>query len=449
MQDKRSPALQKILKKNKIAAGSRIIVIKGSDVFEGALMPSAEEDMIVIKIDSGYNIGIRFETGMKIEKSKKAEPKAIKEEEKFEAGAHIKPAARIFDESKPVISILHTGGTIASRVDYKTGGVVASFSPEDLLAMFPELTRIANIKTRPVFAIMSESMMFSDYQTLAKEIAKEIESGADGVIVAHGTDTMHYTSAALSFMMQNLPVPVILVGAQRSSDRGSTDAAQNLINAAYFIASSDFSGAAICMHENTSDGNCLILPAAKSRKMHASRRDAFRPINATPWGRANYYGKKIEFLRKDYRKRDKKRRIDMKTEMEERVALVKTTTNMDPSIIDFFAGKKYKGIILEGTGLGHTPDTLLEPLKRAIKKGMVVCMASQTVYGRVNMNVYSPQRGLLKAGVVPCEGMLPETAFIKLAWLLGNFPKEKAKEMVAKNICGEISERTELEEFLN
>ncbi len=449
MQDNYSPALQKILKENKIAAGSRIIVTKGSDVFEGALMPSAEVDMIVIKLDSGYNIGIHFETGMKIEKSNKAETKAIKEEEKFETGAHAKPAAQIFDKTKPAISILHTGGTIVSCVDYKTGGVIASFSPEDLLAMFPELTRIANIKTRLVLSLMSESIMFSDYQTLAKEIEKEIKSGAGGVIVAHGTDTIHYTSAALFFMLQNLPVPVILVGAQRSSDRGSTDAAQNLINAAYFIASSDFSGVAICMHENTSDGSCLILPAAKSRKMHASRRDAFRPINATPWGRANYYGKKIEFLRKDYQKRDKNRKTEIRTGMEEKVALVKTATNMDPSIIDFFAGKNYKGLIIEGTGLGHAPKNIFASLKKASEKGMVICMASQTIYGRVNMNVYSPQRDLLKIGVIPCGDMLPETAFIKLAWLLGNFSKEKTREMMAKNICGEISERTAPEEFMN
>ncbi|MFZ3077759.1 MAG: Glu-tRNA(Gln) amidotransferase subunit GatD [Candidatus Aenigmatarchaeota archaeon] len=443
-----SPAIRKLLAKNKTGIGGRIAARRGKGLFEGLLMPSSEPDTLVLKLDSGYNVGIKFGKGVGIKKSESPEPAKIKEEEKFELGGHVKTSEQTADKSKPSISILHTGGTIASRVDYRTGGVVSSFSPEDLLAMFPELSQMANIRTRLVFSIMSESLRFSDYQALAKEIAKEIENGADGVIVAHGTDTMHYTSAALAFMLQNLPVPVILVGAQRSSDRGSTDAAQNLTSAAYFIAHSDFAGAAICMHENAGDGNCLILPAAKSRKMHTSRRDAFRPINSLPWARVSYAERKIEFLKNDYLKKDKKMKAVMKMKMEEKVALIKTTVNMDPALIDFFIGKKYKGLILEGTGLGHAPDNLLIRLKKAAEKGMVVCMASQTIYGRVDMNVYSPQRDLLKIGVIPCGDMLPETAFIKLAWLLGNFPK-KAGELMGKNICGELSERTDVEEFLN
>ena len=446
-----SPAIQRLLRKNKTGVGGRIVVKKGKNVFEGMLMPSSAADTISIKMDSGYNIGITFEKGVGIKKSKAPEPIIIKAEEKFELAERAGSAKAVeqkFDKSKPNISILHTGGTIASRVDYRTGGVVSKFSPEDLLAMFPELSQMANIKTRLVFSIMSESMRFSNYQIMAKEIKKEIENGADGVIVAHGTDTMHYSSAALAFMLQNVPVPVILVGAQRSSDRGSTDAAQNLISAAYFIAHSDFAGIAICMHENMSDENCLILPACKTRKMHTSRRDAFRPINSLPWARVNYSDNKIEFIKNDYPRKDKKRKTEMKTGMEEKVALVKTTTNTDPSLIDFFVGKRYKGLVLEGTGLGHVPDMLLGALKNAVEKGMVVCMASQTIYGRVNMNVYSPQRDLLNIGVIPCEDMLPETAFIKLAWLLGNFPAKNAKELVRKNLSGEISERTETGEFL-
>lgn len=444
-----SPAIQRLLRKNKTGVGGRVVVKKGKIVFEGMLMPSSGAGTLAIKLDSGYNVGIKFEKGVDIKKSKAPEPENIKAEKRFELGSYAKAAEQKIDKSKPNISILHTGGTIASRVDYRTGGVVSKFSPEDLLAMFPELSQMANVKTRLVFSIMSESMRFSNYQTMAKEIKKEIENGADGVIVAHGTDTMHYTSAALAFMLQNLSVPVILVGAQRSSDRGSTDAAQNLISAAYFIAHSDFAGIAICMHENMDDGNCLILPACKTRKMHTSRRDAFRPINSLPWARVNYSDNKIEFIKNDYRKKDKKRKIEMKTEMEEKIALVKTTTNTDPSLIDFFVGKKYKGLVLEGTGLGHVPDILLSRLKNAVEKGMVVCMASQTIYGRVNMNVYSPQRDLLNIGIIPCDDMLPETAFIKLAWLLGNFPTKNAKELVRKNLSGEISERTKTDEFLN
>jgi len=454
-----SPAIRKLLGKNKTGTGGRIAVQRGKDLFEGLLMPSSDPDTLVLKLDSGYNIGIKFGKGVGIRKPERAEPAKIKEEEKFEIEKSDKAARQEFDKPKPTISILHTGGTIASRVDYRTGGVVSKFSPEDLLAMFPELKETANIKTRLVFSMFSEDMQFAHRQILAREIAKDVESGVDGIIVTHGTDTMHYTSAALAFMLQNLPIPVILVGAQRSSDRGSTDAAQNLLSAAYFIAHSDFAGVAICMHENASDGSCLILPATKSRKMHASRRDAFRPINSLPWARVNYAENKIEFLKNDYRKKDKKRKVESKTKMEEKVALVKISPNFDGSLIDFFSKKKYKGLVLEGTGIGHAPVTLLDKytkrnqelfisLKKAVEKGMVVCMSSQTIYGRVDMNVYSTGRDLLKIGVVPCGDMLPETAFIKLAWLLGNFPK-KARELMGKNLCGELSERTEVDEFLN
>lgn len=416
--------------------------------FNGILMPhpgSSEPDTIIVKLGSGYNVGIRCSPSTKIGLvSKKSS------EEKIPEAATVMPQQEMAtgDSKKPKIAILHTGGTIASRLDSRTGGVIAAFTAEDLVAMFPELMQMANIRTKHVCSIMSESMRFSHYRDLAKEIAKEVDAGVDGIIVGHGTDTMHYTSAALSFMLQNLSIPVILVGAQRSSDRGSTDAAQNLINAAFFMANSEFSGVAICMHENMSDDGCLILPACKTRKMHTSRRDAFRPINALPWARVSHIQNKIEFIKTDYEKKDAKRKLELRPEMEDKVALVKTTTNTDSSLIDFFIEKKYKGLVLEGTGMGHTPDVLLESLGRATKGGMLVCMTSQTIYGRVNMNVYSPQRDLLKIGVIPCEDMLPETAFVKLSWLLGNFSPEKARELIDKNMRGEITDRTLPDTFM-
>ncbi len=421
------------------AGASEGDIIAVDSEFRGILMPhtgSSEPDTIIVKLGSGYNVGIRCGQNTKLELVSKKSAEKIPETLIAQ-----KPMPQS-NNAKPKIAILHTGGTIASRLDSRTGGVIASFTAEDLVAMFPELMQIADIRTKRVFSIMSESMRFSHYRYLAKEIAKEVEDGVDGIIVGHGTDTMHYTSAALSFMLQNISVPVILVGAQRSSDRGSTDAAQNLINAAFFMANSEFSGVAICMHENLDDDSCLILPACKTRKMHTSRRDAFRPINSLPWARVSHVQGKIEFIKNDYEKKDKKRKLELNPNMEDKVALIKTTTNTDSSLIDFFIEKNYKGLVLEGTGLGHTPDVLLESLGRATKGGMLVCMTSQTLYGRVNMNVYSPQRDLLKIGVIPCEDMLPETAFIKLSWLLGNFSREKARELMGKNLRGEITDRT-------
>ncbi len=319
------------------------------------------------------------------------------------------------------------------------------------MGMFPELVEMANIRSRLIRNMWSDDMRFSHYQLLAREVAKEIEKGCDGLIITHGTDTMHYTSAALSFMLQNLPIPVIIVGAQRSSDRPSSDAFLNLISAARFIVHSDYAGVAVCMHENISDNTCLILPGTKVRKMHTSRRDAFRPIDVTPIA---IVSDKIKFIKRDFMKKGK-RKLNLLTKMEEKVGILKIHTNMSPEIFDFYS--KYKGVILEGTGLGHTPlhvvdkeTKIHEKIKNSIEKlckKSVVVMTSQTVYGRINMNVYDKGRDLQKLGVIPGGDMTSETAFIKLAWLLGNYGK-KAKEMIGKNLVGEISDRTEMETFL-
>ena len=276
--------------------GDNVIVDTKDKEVKGILMPvpESEGEVVILKLESGYNIGI--------DKKDVKEIKLVKSySEKKQKTAEIKQNKKL-----PTVSILHTGGTIASKVDYKTGGVIAKFSPGEIIGMFPELTKIANIKSRKIASMQSEMMRFPHYNIMAKEIEKEIKSGTDGIIITHGTDTMHYSSAALRFILEDLSVPVILVGSQRSSDRGSSDAGLNLISACYFIANSDFADVAICMHENLSDESCLILPALKTRKMHTSRRDAFRPINTTPVARVNFNDKNISFMKKGYSKKDNK-----------------------------------------------------------------------------------------------------------------------------------------------
>ena len=243
--------------------GDKVLIKTDTKSYEGTLMPNEETDAIVIKLSNGYNIGIR--------------PDKVRELKVIEKLKPTKEAKEPLRQNKnlPKITILHTGGTIASKVDYKTGGVVARFSPEEILRMFPELRDIANIDSRLISNMFSEDMRFAHYSLMAKEIEKEIQKGVCGIILTHGTDTMTYTSAALAFMFEGLPIPVVLVGAQRSSDRGSSDAAVNLLCAAEFIAKTDFAGVAICMHENMSDNSCVILPATKTKKLHTSRRDAF------------------------------------------------------------------------------------------------------------------------------------------------------------------------------
>ncbi len=426
--------------------GDSVEIVTEEETIRGIIIQSFEPDVEVVKLQSGYNIGIKKD---RIKSLKIIEPEREKKE-----------IARKQAEPKkglPKISILHTGGTIASKVDYKTGGVIARFSPEELLDMLPELKEIANIDSRLIRNMWSEDMTFAHYNIMAREAAEEAKKGADGIIITHGTDTMHYSSAALAFALKGIGIPVILVGSQRSSDRGSTDAALNMISAAYFIANSDFSGVAICMHETISDTSCIILPATKSRKMHTSRRDAFRPINTTAIARVNHEEKEIKFFTEIYSKKDKAKKVELKLFNEKiKVGIIKTHPNMLAQ--QFRAYEGFDGLVIEGFALGHAPinhvdeftaehKKILESIQDLCRK-MPVMMASQSIYGRIQMNVYSTARELQKAGVLGnLSDMTAETAFIKLAWLLSNFP-EDTKELIAKNLIGEITERTEKETFL-
>ncbi|MFC2143561.1 Glu-tRNA(Gln) amidotransferase subunit GatD, partial [Candidatus Aenigmatarchaeota archaeon] len=292
----------------------------------------------------------------------------------------------------------------------------------------------------------------------AKRIAEEIEAGVDGVIVTHGTDTMHYTSAALSFMLRDLPVPVMLVGSQRSSDRGSSDSTMNLICAARFIEKSDFAGVAICMHGSSSDEFCFIHDNTNVRKMHTSRRDAFRSIDVTPFGKIHADGE-IEWLRKDYVKKEITRQINLDAVFDKKIALIKAYPGFDHTELEFYEKQNYKGLVIESMALGHLPNRATDQytkhhekmntiIEKMTKKGMIIVLASQCPYGRVNLNVYSPQRRLLDAGVIPVR-MTSETAFVKLGWALGQTKEpEKVKEIMMTNFVGEIVERIDPDAFL-
>ena len=275
----------------KASPGDKVVVETFDEKIEGVLLESQKKGVLILKLANGYNRGIDEKKVKKMTVVARAEV----QKEKRGTISNVK--------GLPTISLLHTGGTIASKVDYKTGGVIPKFTPGDMIAMLPEIKNIANLHSRFVRQMWSEDMRFAHYNLIAKEIAAEINKGVDGIVVTHGTDTLHYTAAALAFMFEKVPVPVILVGAQRSSDRGSSDAAWNLLSALTFAARSDFGDIAICMHENMNDDKCVILPATKSRKMHSSRRDAFKAVNTTPWAYVSPKTGGIEFLRQDYRRK--------------------------------------------------------------------------------------------------------------------------------------------------
>jgi glutamyl-tRNA(Gln) amidotransferase subunit D len=385
----------------------------------------ADDKHMVIKLESGYNIGINKE---KIKNIKKIERKMRKDE--------YKPMGHKKDPALPSISILATGGTIASRVDYITGGVHSAFSAEDLISAVPELGGIANVSGRQICNKFSENIIPADWIKIAEAAAEEIKKGAAGVVITHGTDTMGYTAAALAFMLKT-PVPVVLTGAQRSSDRGSSDAATNLTHAAMVAARGNFSEVVVVMHAESSDSSSYIHPATKVKKLHSSKRDAFMTVNAKPLGSVSAEG--VD-LAEEMKKGEK---LSLEPALNENVFLLKYAPGLKTGALDAILKAGYEGIVIEGTGLGHTSDELAKRIGDATKSGVPVAMTSQTIFGRVNMSVYSTGRVLLDSGVIPCEDMLSETAYVKLMWVLGHTTdQKKVKEMMATNYAREISERT-------
>jgi glutamyl-tRNA(Gln) amidotransferase subunit D len=420
------------MKKIKENFGDFAEIFTGEKKFSGTLIPSANKNIFVLKLESGYNIGIKKNKIKKINIVKKYSEKKDESKE------------IVHKKNLPTISILHTGGTIVSKVDYKTGAVVSAFTPEELLSMFPELKNIANFKSRLIRKMWSDDLRFKHFGILAKEIEKEIKEGAKGIIIGMGTDNLAVAASALSFVLESCPIPVVFVGSQRSSDRGSSDANMNLLCASNFIAKTDFSGVVICMHENIDDKNCVILPGCKTRKLHTSRRDAFKTVNDVPIAKVDYKTKEIQFLKNDYLKNNNK--LIIKDKFEEKVGLIKITINMTAN--QFLAYKNYKGLIIEGTGMGHTPLDVIDnetkehakikKVLQTLSKKTILVMTSQCLFGRINMNIYSKGRDLQDIGIISGEDMLPETAFVKLAWLLGNYPKN-TKELITKNLRGEIN----------
>lgn len=412
-------------------AGDYVEIHLEKVIYEGVLLESSETGIVLLKLDSGYNIGFKKKDILEIKVKRKF--KEVNEEKVIKK-----------DSNKPNIVMIITGGTIAARYDSKTGGVNWLDDPENLFKFYPELFDVVNIsKVEIPFMKGSENMDFKDWKKIAKVAEKHLnDPNVKGIIITHGTDTLHYTSAALSFFLRDLNKPVVLTYSQRSIDRASSDANLNLKCSA-LAAISDMAEVMIVGHANEDDDYCYALRGSKVRKMHSSRRDAFKSINDKPL--AKIYSDRIEVLSK-YKKRNKNKVI-LDSSFEEKVALVKFYPGQDPNILDYYVKNKYKGIILEMVGLGHvaTSEARLswtKKLKEVITKGLVVCGTAQTISGRLDPFVYSTGRELLKTGIIYLEDMLSETAFVKLGWVLGH-DKWNVEKRMLENFSGEFNNRLE------
>ena len=398
----------------------------------GTLVPRyqhADDSHVVLKLKSGYNVGLA------VSKLKGVSVKTKGEKPAFEPAELPEPRAGL-----PRVLILGTGGTIASRVDYRTGAVHPAISAGELHALIPELSDIAEIEPEILFRVFSENIEPAHWSNLAARIRRAVAEGYSGVVITHGTDTLGYTAAALSFALQGVPVPVVLVGAQRSSDRPSSDATQNLIGGVSVAANAAFSGVYVAMHLDDSDDGIALHMGTRVRKNHTSRRAAFVSVGvplAAVWRPSG-----IEQVTPDLPKRGEGARFRPVTRFDEKVALLKFYPSMPGGLISAVGGMGARGLIIEGTGLGHVGSKDIVAVKTFVKNGGLVCMTSQCISGRVDLNVYDTGRDLLRAGVVPLEDMLAETALVKAMWALGNSATvADAKAKMLENLAGEMTPR--------
>jgi len=427
----REPA-RSILKANNVQVWSAVDMETDGGLFQGIILPrseTADDRHIVLKLDNGYNIGIA------VHRIKHIHERSRKE-------AHYKIPEKDFprDSQKPNVKLLGTGGTIASRLDYRTGAVIPAFSPGELYGSVPELAEICNLDTEKLFGVFSENMGPEQWIITAEAIGREIQNGIDGVVIGHGTDVMHHTAAILSFMVQNSPVPIVMVGSQRSSDRPSSDAALNLIHAVKAAAEGDIAEVIVSMFGPTSDQYGLLHRGTRVRKMHSSYRSTFRTIGDIPLAMINR--DKITPLRDDYNRRRQDHKVIINTAYEEMVSIVYYYPNMRPDIIESLIDNGYRGIIIAGTGLGHVNKPVYPALKRAYEAGVAVYMTVQTLWGYVQMYVYETGREMMQLGVIPTANMLPEVAYVKLCWALGQTNDlSEVKKIMLTPVSGEITER--------
>ena len=415
------------LQQKDVNVGDSIKVI--SDLtYTGILMPryeTSEDSHIVLKLKSGYNIGIELDEIKGIEKISSPEEVATEE--------NVKKT----DSTLPKILLLSTGGTIASKVDYRTGAVTPALTAADLNDAVPEIAKIANVDAEVLFSEYSENLQPEHWVETAKKIQSVVDLDYKGVIVAHGTDTMHYSSAFLSFALSGLKIPVVFVGSQRSSDRPSSDAASNLIAATKFIVKTDVNGIYVVMHHNESDETISCHLGTRVRKNHTSKRSAFETIGNDP-AFLILDEKIIKNSRDEFFENQS---FNPRLGIDTQVALVKYHPGYEPRQIEALIDLGFKAIIFEGTGLGHVGKTMYNVIKKANAEDLFLGMTSQCIDGRVRMTVYESGRDLLELGITPLENMIPEVALVKTMWALGNSEdKDGLKKLLLENIASEFSE---------
>jgi len=418
--------------KEKIRTWSKVRVTKGSAHYEGLLLPRSQhtdDNYITLKVDTGYNLGVLIDDQTQIT------------EIGYKKGHYELPHVDVqFKKELPNVTLLGTGGTVASRLDYRTGAVLPAFTPEELFSAVPELTSTVNLTPKTLYQILSENFRPEYWVKTAEAIAKEIESGANGIIIGHGTDTMCVTGCALSYFLRNLPVPVVLVGSQRSSDRPSSDGPRNILYAAQLAGYENFAEVVISMHGTPSDSYNLVHRATRCRKMHSARRDTFRTLSDIPLGKIDDSG--TTWLKDDVKPRSNVEDFYLDAKIDSRVGMLYFYPGMNPDLLESMVDLGYHGVVVIGTGLAHVGTDVYPALDRAQEEEIPIVMVVEPLYGFAQLRVYETGRDMLSRGVIEGENMLPSAAYTKLIWTLGHTRNlDEVQEIMLTPIAGEITNR--------
>ena len=452
-----------ILKKYDVHVWDKAEVETTRGHFSGKILPRAEntDDLhVVMKVVTGYNIGLDVTTITSMKGERDPQPNFKVPEKAFP-----------YTPGLPHVKLLGTGGTIASRLDYRTGAVIPAFSPGELFGAVPELADICNLDTEKVFAVFSENMSPKEYIALANKIGDEVKAGIDGIVIGHGTDTLSHTATALTYMCQNLPMPVVLVGSQRSSDRPSSDAALNLMHAMTAAGHGDIAEVMVCMFGPTSDEYGFLHRGTRVRKMHSSYRSTFRTVGDTPLATISRK-EGVKPIKEQYnaRRRGKERQVEVITTLEaykasvaaakpdttrivpvfdDRVAILYYYPGMKPDVLESLIDRGYKGIVWNGTGLGHVNRGMFDAIQKATDAGIHQYMSVQTIWGYTHMFVYDTGRDLMARGIIPAGNMLAEAAYIKLGWALGlTHDREEVRKLMLTPINDELTDREPIDGYL-
>lgn len=351
--------------------------------------------------------------------------------------------------AKKRVLILATGGTIASKETEK--GFVPGITGQELLDFVPEILQICQVEVRQIMNIDSSDMQVSDWYLIADACRLGVEGGFQGIVITHGTDTMCYTAAALSFLLPDLKIPVLLTGAQRPVTVEDSDGPGNIIDACK-VAVSDLFGVFVVF-------NHKIINGSRAFKMYAKNFDAYVSRNYPYVGLVAdevVIERQPKVLESRFLARQGVLSKGQKTllsadltlisslRLNDDISLVKVTPATKPNVFDHIVIAGYAGVVIEGFGTGGISNLnrgMLERINYIIHHlNIPIVMISQCPYDGVNLAVYGVGEKAREAGIISGNDMTTETAVVKLMWVL-SLTKDLAlvERLMGENFCDEVS----------